>query len=104
MLHLVVIAWLYVALMMAVAEATHPNGTLLGAALSFVLYGLGPLALVIYLMNTTARRRAMRDRERATDDQSALTDSDQALSQPDGSGHPPATAQGEVIPAMRKEP
>ena len=48
-MYLVVIAWLYVALMMAVAEATHSAGTVLGAFFTFVLYGAVPVALVIYL-------------------------------------------------------
>ena len=64
-MHLVVIAWLYVALMMAVAEATNTNGTVLGAVFTFLLYGLAPVALVIYLMATPARRRAIKEREAA---------------------------------------
>jgi hypothetical protein len=64
-MHLVVIAWLYVALMMAVAEATHTTGTVLGAVFTFLLYGLAPVALVVYLMATPARRRALRQREAA---------------------------------------
>ena len=57
-MYLVMIAWLYVALMMAVAEATHVNGTVLGALITFLLYGVGPLALALYLLGTPARRRA----------------------------------------------
>jgi hypothetical protein len=64
-MHLVVIAWLYVALMMAVAEATNTNGTVLGAVFTFLLYGLAPVALVVYLMATPARRRAIKEREAA---------------------------------------
>ncbi|VTU30196.1 hypothetical protein [Variovorax sp. RA8] len=64
-MHLVVIAWLYVALMMAVAEATNTNGTVLGAVFTFLLYGLAPVALVVYLMGTPARRRTIRAREAA---------------------------------------
>jgi hypothetical protein len=64
-MHLVVIAWLYVALMMAVAEATNTNGTVLGAVFTFLLYGLAPVALVVYLMGAPARRRAIRAREAA---------------------------------------
>lgn len=67
-MHLVVIAWLYVALMMAVAEATNTNGTVLGAVFTFLLYGLAPVALVVYLMLTPARRRASRAREAAERD------------------------------------
>lgn len=64
-MHLVVIAWLYVALMMAVAEATNTTGTVLGAIFTFLLYGLLPVALVVYLMGTPARRRAIKAREAA---------------------------------------
>ena len=43
-MYLVVIAWLYVTLMMAVAEATNTTGSILGAIITFVLYGLLPMA------------------------------------------------------------
>ena len=64
-MYLVVIAWVYVVLMMAVAEATATNGTVLGAVITFVLYGLGPLAIVIYIMGTPGRKRAIKAREAA---------------------------------------
>lgn len=64
-MYLVAIAWLYVALMMAVAEATHPVGTALGAIITFFLYGVGPLALVLYIMGAPARRKAIKAREQA---------------------------------------
>jgi hypothetical protein len=54
---------MYVALMMAIAEATHANGSLLGAIITFLLYGVGPLALVMYLMGTPHRRRARQLKE-----------------------------------------
>ncbi|MFN3416163.1 MAG: hypothetical protein ACK4ZD_07590 [Caldimonas sp.] len=59
-MYLVAIAWLYVALMMAVAEATSTQGSLLGAVVTFLFYGLGPVSLVMYLLGTPARRRAQR--------------------------------------------
>jgi len=61
--YLVVIAWMYVVLMMAVAEAASPNGTVLGAVVTFVLYGLVPLSIVVYLMGTPQRRRAIKAAE-----------------------------------------
>jgi hypothetical protein len=64
-MYLVIIAWLYVVLLMALAEATSPNGTVLGAVFTFLLYGLAPVALVTYLMATPARRRALKARETA---------------------------------------
>jgi hypothetical protein len=57
-MYLVAIAWLYVTLMMALAEATHPQGTLLGAFFTLMLYGIGPLSVVLYLMGTPLRRKA----------------------------------------------
>lgn len=57
-MYLIPIAWIYVTLMMAVAEATNTDGTLLGALMTFVLYGLLPVGLVLYFMATPARRRA----------------------------------------------
>ena len=62
-MYLVVIAWLYVTLMMAAAEATASNGSLLGALVTFVLYGLLPMGIVVYLMGSPARRRAIKRRE-----------------------------------------
>jgi hypothetical protein len=61
-MYLVVIAWIYVVLMMSVAEATNSNGTVLGALVTFVLYGLGPVALVVYLMGAPARSKALKKR------------------------------------------
>lgn len=64
-MYIVPIAWLYVALMMAVAEANHSNGTVLGAVITFLLYGAAPVALVVYLMGAPARRRAIKAKEAA---------------------------------------
>ena len=85
---LVVIAWMYVAVMMAVTEATHPGGTLLGAVFTFVLYGVGPVALLVYLMGRKARRAARARRAAA------------ASGSPDGGGE----AAADAVPAVRKEP
>lgn len=62
-MYLVVIAWIYVVLLMSVAEATNTNGSVLGAIMTFVLYGALPVALVVYLMGTPARRRAIKKKE-----------------------------------------
>lgn len=45
-------------MMMAVAEAIHPNGTWLGAIVTFLFYGLLPTGLVVYVMGTPLRRKA----------------------------------------------
>ncbi len=62
---IVAIAWMYVAVMMAVAEAFSPQGSVLGAVFTLLLYGIAPLALVMYLLATPARRRARRAAEHA---------------------------------------
>jgi hypothetical protein len=64
-MYIVPIAWLYVVVMMSVAEATNVNGTLLGASITFVLYGLLPIGLILYFMGAPARKRAIRAREAA---------------------------------------
>ena len=97
-MYLVAIAWIYVVLMMAVAEATNSNGTVLGAIFTFLLYGLLPLSLVIYLMRTPDRRKARKAQEALEDAARA------ALSQPDASGHAPATAQDSAIASVREKP
>ncbi len=93
-MYLVAIAWMYVVLMMAVAEATNSNGTVLGALITFVLYGVLPLSIVMYLLRTPARNQA---RRLAAEAESAAASSTDA---PDGSGH----AAGDAVAAERKEP
>ncbi len=68
-MYLVAIAWIYITLMMAVAEAFHPQGSLLGAFFTFVLYGVAPLALVLYLLNMPGRRRRLNQAMNAEADQ-----------------------------------
>ena len=94
-IHLIVIGWLYVALMMAVAEATNTTGTVLGAFFTFVLYGLGPVGLVVYIMRTPARKQAIRQREAAAREQEKARSAE-----PDAGGE---TAADAVAP-VRKEP
>jgi hypothetical protein len=94
-MYLIPIAWLYVVLMMAVAEATHSTGTVLGAIITFVLYGLGPVALVVYLMGAPARRRRIKAQEAAQ----AAAWAENSSVQPDAGGHAPADA----VPPVRKE-
>ncbi len=70
---IVAIAWMYVALMMALAEATSPQGSILGAVITLVFYGMAPTALVMYLMGTPGRRRARRQAEAAAHAQHLAT-------------------------------
>ena len=94
-MYLVLIAWLYVATMMAVAEATASNGTVLGAIFTFLLYGLLPMGLVGYLMGTPARRRAQKRREAEEAAPSAAA--------PDAGGHAAGTAEPPRVAPVREE-
>ena len=103
-MYIVPIAWIYVALMMSVAEATNSNGTVLGAVVTFVLYGLLPVGLVLYIMGTPGRKRALRARE-AQERASYLARAQEeeipaSVQAPDAGGH----AATDTVPPVRKEP
>ena len=113
-MYLIVIAWMYVVLMMSVAEATSSNGTLLGALVTLVLYGVGPVVLVVYLMGAPARSKAIKKREaeaRVQHSASAGHDASPAtvsVIDPDAGGHAPGggeTIAGHAgVPPVGKEP
>jgi mannose/fructose/N-acetylgalactosamine-specific phosphotransferase system component IID len=95
-MYLVAIAWMYVVVMMSVAEATAPNGTVLGAIVTFFLYGVLPCVILMYLMGTPMRKRAIRAKEKAELE---------ALRAQVASGQPDAGSESaaDAIPAVRKE-
>ena len=64
MLWLVALGWMYVVLMLAVAELMAPNGTAVGAFFTLLGWGLIPLSIVLYVMGTPARKRARQARGR----------------------------------------
>ena len=84
-MYLIAIAWIYVVLMMSVAEAISSQGTVLGAVITFILYGVMPLSILMYIMGTPGRKRARRAAESA---------------QKDGGSH----AAGDAVAAEGKEP
>ncbi len=104
--YLVVIGWLYVVLMMSVAEATNTTGTVLGAVVTFVLYGVVPIVLVIYIMRTPQRRRERKAIE-AAEDQARRETTAQPVqatsSEPDAAGHAPGAAEPTGVAPMGKE-
>ena len=103
-MYLIVIAWLYVTLLMALAEAFSSQGSVLGAIITFVLYGLLPMALVVYLMGTPLRRKAIRKSEQlAREEFLAAQLQIDSSTQPDASGHPPTLPESATVPAVRKE-
>jgi mannose/fructose/N-acetylgalactosamine-specific phosphotransferase system component IID len=89
--HLIAVAWIYVVLMMAVAEALSRQGSVLGAIVTFLLYGVLPLGIVLYIVGTPGRKRARRAAEQAAE---------ASAQAPDGGGG----AAGDAVAAEGKEP
>ena len=110
-MYLIVIAWTYVTLMMAVAEATSPQGTVLGAVITFALYGLLPMGILVYILGTPSRKRKIKARDAA---EQAAYDAEQAAARtregaaasaaPDAGSQAPAAPEGGAVAAVRKEP
>ena len=71
-MYIVPIAWLYVALMMSVAEATNTNGTVLGGILTFILYGILPTSIIVYVMGAPQRKKARLALEKAQNEAAQL--------------------------------
>lgn len=87
-MYLVVIAWTYVVLLMSLAEAFSSQGSVLGAIVTFLLYGALPLSIVVYILGTPARKRALKAAQSAA---------------PDAGGHATAAAQADSVPAVGEE-
>lgn len=116
-MYLVLIAWMYVAVMMAVAEATNTTGSLLGALVTFVLYGLLPMSIVLYLMGAPARRKAAKKREAAdtalamgkstpvgpTDPTNVAASTEPLSGQPDAGRHATSAAEPVAVAPVREE-
>ena len=91
MLPLIAIGWMYVVLMVALVELTSPQGSALGAFFTLFGWGLLPLGIVLFVLNTPARR-ALRQRREAS--------ATAASADPDGGSH----AAGDAVAPERKEP
>lgn len=119
-MYLVAIAWMYVVLMMAIVEAFSSQGSVLGALITFVFYGVVPLSIVMYLMGTPGRRAARRKAEasgRPHDDgedavasmptstptSTSTSTSTRASAQPDDGSHASAAQSADTLVAERKE-
>lgn len=116
-MYLVAIAWMYVVLMMTLAEAFSTQGSVLGALVTLMLYGVLPLSIVLYLMGTPRRRAARRRAEAAEVAEAAeaataasiaapspTTAAATSSAQPDDRGHAPAAQAVDTLVPERKEP
>lgn len=59
-MHIIAVAWIFVVVLVALAEATAPQGTVLGALFTLLGWGVLPLSIVLYVLNTPARKRRLR--------------------------------------------
>ncbi|MDB6002101.1 MAG: hypothetical protein JWP52_3800 [Rhizobacter sp.] len=98
-MYLIAIAWMYVVVMMAVAEATG-SGTALGAIVTFLLYGALPLSIVLYIFGTPGRRQKRRRDEAMARESAQSEAASAALLQPDDGHH----AAGQPVAPVREEP
>lgn len=87
-MYLVAIGWMFVVVCMAAAEAMSPVGSVLGAIVTLLLYGLLPLSIVLYVMGAPARLRARK---------AAQAQADSAA--PDGGSH----AASDAVTPKREE-
>jgi hypothetical protein len=85
---IVAIAWIYVALMMSVAEATNTNGTVLGGIVTFILYGILPTSIIIYIMGAPRRKKVRLAREQEALAAARSQNRHEALGEP---SQPPST-------------
>lgn len=68
-MYVIAIGWLYVTLLMAATETNITAGIL-----TFVLYGVAPLSLVLWLFGTPQRRRRIAAQERAEANDASVAD------------------------------
>lgn len=104
-MYIVVIAWLYVAVLMAAAEGLSPQGTWLGASMTFLLYGVLPVSVVAYIMGTPLRKKArLKQEAEELALQAQQQPQPQPLDEPDASGHAPSAAQNSGVAPVREKP
>jgi hypothetical protein len=96
---IVAVAWMYVVVMMSVAEAASPQGTVLGAVFTLLLYGVLPLSIVLYIMATPARRKLIKQREQQEWLAAQAAQAGPSGPAPDGGQH----AAGDAVAAKGKE-
>ncbi len=102
-MYIVAIAWIYVALMMAVVEATNTTGTVIGAIVTFILYGVAPVSLVVYLMRSPGRKRAIKEKEALEAQQLWSTPIDSNSLDPNTASHAPTAAEFDSVPPVREK-
>lgn len=76
-MYIVAIAWIYVVLMMSITEHS-----VIAGIMTFLLYCVFPLTIVLYLMRTPQRKRERLEKQAALQKQSAINTANQDISAP----------------------
>jgi hypothetical protein len=95
---IVAIGWAYVVLMMVLAEALGPGGSVLGAIVTLLLYGVLPIAIVLYVGGARGRARARR--QAATAERAGTPGSPASGGVDPGGG---GQAAGDAVASIREE-
>jgi hypothetical protein len=107
--NIVTLGWAYVVSMAALVEATGPDGSMLGAIMTVLLYGALPIAVLTYISGAGRRRRAARAAAASTPPAAAATPADGAgadlSTAPSDSVDPDCRGQapGEALAPVREE-
>ncbi|MBC3830487.1 hypothetical protein H8K33_03105 [Undibacterium amnicola] len=75
-LYLIAIAWIYVVLLMSLAESS-----LIAGIMTFIFYCIIPLGLVLYILSSPARKRQIRAKELALREQQKQEEPQKTTSQ-----------------------
>ena len=68
-MYIVAIAWIYVVLMMSITE-----DSVIAGIMTFMLYGVFPLSVILYLMGTPQRKRNRAKNEKVLRELAARTE------------------------------
>jgi hypothetical protein len=79
-MHIVAVAWIYVVLMMSITEHS-----LIAGIMTFLLYGVLPLTIILYLAGTRQCRRRRLETEKLQEDSGPIRDAQQKSEADDSS-------------------
>ncbi|MBC7514667.1 MAG: hypothetical protein H7234_09580 [Herminiimonas sp.] len=84
-MYIVAIAWIYVVLMMSITEES-----IIAGLMTFALYGILPLTIILYIMGSPQRKRQRQARE-------AAARSEGSVAIADATDHPPTQCADQTI-------
>jgi hypothetical protein len=73
-MYIVAIGWMYVVLMMSITESSIVAGVM-----TFLIYGVIPLSIILYLMGTGKRKRNRAAAEKSRADSAAYSEDSNSL-------------------------